>query len=894
MKKTRFMEVMFSNTDEELAKQVDNDIKSAKENGVVDTEEVEYRNVGDGNVAITDKENGEVTLAQEAADEADTYDLVAVPDGQLEKFVHPSADGVHPGNQVGAPDEKVENHVNGGVINPEAEDGGLNPEAGNERLVEDLAKQGPCMDGDCDEKEFSVFTDNQAVLRIFSDQEYCERLFSEVIESEETAKVGDLKIEKLPDEDNTVVVTNETTGDQAKVTMDDDEMEVEELDRNVETRNYSDFMPLFVVGVQPFDHIIVDAQEYSEESAEELKAQLEEDGVQSVEIFDNQEDARTYAIQLLNSLGANPACGQGEVEEPVEEREYSEYVGAPVFTTRYYSDDNEMMCRMFSEASAGIAHTQDLVEEAIHSGDPVEFDGGVITPIDAQNAIISDVNGDHTLASVQGVDMQLEKMNAEDAQAVLGGEDLIEVESDNDDDFEGEEEREYSDIYSNEAETKFFSESEPMTAYMERLFSEEADQDDVEKALESDDVVETENEIITPISDDVAVIEDKTNGEFSKAIIDDEEDTMDVTPLTEDEAEALMDEADDDDDDDDEEQKEYSDIYSDEAETKFFSEDEPMTEFMVRLFSEEDGESQCPIEAAIESGEQIETEGEIITPISDDTAVVEDKGNGEFTKVVAVDDETMNVHPLSDDEAENLIGDEDEKQFSNVYTNEAETKFFSEHEPMTSYMERLFSEEADQDDVEKALESGDTVETDNEVITPISDTVAVVEDKNEDGEFTKAIINEDGETMDVTPLTEDEAETLIEEAEKADEHEKKFSTLDKFFAEAVVPATAPVAAPVQAPVAVDPNAVAADPNAQVVDPNAQVADPNAVPTVENIEDKALAAVESIKAAAAEASAQIMEAKAAPAPDAEPEIVEAQFSEKTFSENDTLVSWLSNK
>lgn len=892
MKKTRFMEVMFSNTDEELAKQVDNDIKSAKENGVVDTEEVEYRNVGDGNVAITDKENGEVTLAQEAADEADTYDLVAVPDGQLEKFVHPSADGVHPGNQVGAPDEKVENHVNGGVINPEAEDGGLNPEAGNERLVEDLAKQGPCMDGDCDEKEFSVFTDNQAVLRIFSDQEYCERLFSEVIESEETAKVGDLKIEKLPDEDNTVVVTNETTGDQAKVTMDDDEMEVEELDRNVETRNYSDFMPLFVVGVQPFDHIIVDAQEYSEESAEELKAQLEEDGVQSVEIFDNQEDARTYAIQLLNSLGANPACGQGEVEEPVEEREYSEYVGAPVFTTRYYSDDNEMMCRMFSEASAGIAHTQDLVEEAIHSGDPVEFDGGVITPIDAQNAIISDVNGDHTLASVQGVDMQLEKMDAEDAQAVLGGEDLIEVESDNDDDFEGEEEREYSDIYSNEAETKFFSESEPMTAYMERLFSEEADQDDVEKALESDDVVETENEIITPISDDVAVIEDKTNGEFSKAIIDDEQDTMDVTPLTEDEAEALMDEADD--DDDDEEQKEYSDIYSDEAETKFFSEDEPMTEFMVRLFSEEDGESQCPIEAAIESGEQIETEGEIITPISDDTAVVEDKGNGEFTKVVAVDDETMNVHPLSDDEAENLIGDEDEKQFSDVYTNEAETKFFSEHEPMTSYMERLFSEEADQDDVEKALESGDTVETDNEVITPISDTVAVVEDKNEDGEFTKAIINEDGETMDVTPLTEDEAETLIEEAEKADEHEKKFSTLDKFFAEAVVPATAPVAAPVQAPVAVDPNAVAADPNAQVVDPNAQVAEPNAVPTVENIEDKALAAVESIKAAAAEASAQIMEAKAAPAPDAEPEIVEAQFSEKTFSENDTLVSWLSNK
>lgn len=891
MKKTRFMEVMFSNTDEELAKQVDNDIKSAKENGVVDTEEVEYRNVGDGNVAITDKENGEVTLAQEAADEADTYDLVAVPDGQLEKFVHPSADGVHPGNQVGAPDEKVENHLNDGVINPEAEDGGMTVH-GEGQTAEEIAKQGPCAEGECDEKEFSVFTNNQAVLRIFSDQEYCERLFSEVIESEETAKVGDLKIEKLPEEENTVVVTNETTGDQAKVTMDDDEMEVEELDRNVETRNYSDFMPLFVVGVQPFDHIIVDAQEYSEESAEELKAQLEEDGVQSVEIFDNQEDARSYAIQLLNNLGANPACGQGEVEEPVEEKEYSERVGAHVFTTRYYSNDNTMMCRMFSEAAAGISETQDLVEKAIHSGDQVEFDGGVITPVDAQNAIISDVEGGHTLASVQGEGMKLEKLEDEDAQAVLGGEDLIEVEADNED--EDEEQKEYSDIYTNKAETRFFSESEPMTAYMERLFSEEADQDDIEKALESNDVVETEKEVITPISDNVAIVEDKDNGEYTKAIIDDEKDVMDVTPLTDDEAEALIDESEVDDDDDedidDEEQKEYSDIYSNKEETKFFSKNEPMTEFMVRLFSEEDGESQCPIEQALESGEQVETESEIVTPVSDDTAVVEDKNNGEFTKVVAVDDETMNVNPLSEDEAENLIGDEDEKEFSDIYANKANTKFFSKNEPMTSYMQRLFSEEADQDDVEKALKSGDTVETENEVITPISDTVAVIEDKKEDGEYTKAIIDE--EKMDVTPLTEDEAETLIDEAEKADEHEKKFSTLDKFFAETVAPATAPVSAPA---VAQAPAQAPVDPNAQVVaDPNAQVVEPAAAPTVENIEDKALAAVESIKAAAAEASSQIMEAKAAPAPDAEPEIVEAQFSEKTFSENDTLVSWLGNK
>ena len=41
---TRFMEVMFSNTDEELANQVDRDIKAAQENGAVDTEEVNCNN----------------------------------------------------------------------------------------------------------------------------------------------------------------------------------------------------------------------------------------------------------------------------------------------------------------------------------------------------------------------------------------------------------------------------------------------------------------------------------------------------------------------------------------------------------------------------------------------------------------------------------------------------------------------------------------------------------------------------------------------------------------------------------------------------------------------------------------------------------------------------------
>ena len=66
---TRFMQVMFSNNDEELANQVDRDIRAAQENGAVDTEEVKYERTPAGDVAITDKENGEVTIAQKATDE---------------------------------------------------------------------------------------------------------------------------------------------------------------------------------------------------------------------------------------------------------------------------------------------------------------------------------------------------------------------------------------------------------------------------------------------------------------------------------------------------------------------------------------------------------------------------------------------------------------------------------------------------------------------------------------------------------------------------------------------------------------------------------------------------------------------------------------------------------
>lgn len=770
MVNTRFMEVMFSNTDEELAKQVDNDIKAAQEKGVVDTEEVEYKNLGDGKVAITDKENGEVTLAEKAPGEADTYDLIAVPDGQLEKFVHPSSDGVTEGNQVGAPDEKVENH--------------LDPASLEEpKKVEDTAKEGPCQEGcDCEgQKEFSISSTNVAWQKIFSmPQEFADYLFSEVIESEETSVVGDLKVEKLADEDNAVLVTSESTGDQCKVELDGDDMTVTELD----SKNFGEegeegdqqYMPLFVVGVQPFDHIIVDAQEYTPESAEELKAQLEEDGVEAVQIFDNQKDAREYAIGLLENLGANPE--QGDVEEPELQKEYSDFVGTDVYATRFYSNSTEVMCRMFSEAVNGISGLQDAVNEAITENEPIEMDGIEIQPVDAQNAVIID-GGEYTKATIEGEDMRLESIDEEEATDILGDESIIEAESGENDQIDDEPNDKEFSWYQDETETRFFSENEEFTSYMDRLFSGVSDQDD--------------------------------------------------------------------------------------------------------------------IEAAIETGEQVETETEVITPLDDETAVVEDKENGEFTKIT-LDDETMNVHPISEDEAENLM---DEKEYSEVYTNDAQTRFFSENEEFTAYMGRLFSEEAEQDEIESAIEEGKQIENDTEIITPVDSKTAVIEDK-ENGEFTKAEILDDSD-MEVTKISEEEADELTEnikvepaeedekeDEEKGEEEEKKeFSdTLAKFFAEAVgvAPAAAPVVAPAQAaPVAA----------AQPVVEEAPVAP--APQTVENIEDKALAAVESIKAAAEEASAQILEAKAAPAAQAEPDIQEAQFSEteKTFSEaNDTLISWLS--
>lgn len=553
MKNTRFMEVLFSaveDKDEELAKQVARDIEDAKANGSVDTEEVKYENIGDGKVSVTDKENGEVTIVEKASDEDDTYDMYpAEQSEQIEGYLHPEGDGVTPGNQVGAVDEEVESHMDGSaVIAPNLPDGGLNPAAGHEESVEITAQEGPEAVEECEEKEFSVSTDNSVVLRIFSDQEFCERLFSEVIESEETAKVGDLKVEKTGE--NEVVVTSESTGDQAKVEFNGEDMDVTEL----ESKNFSEaeqFDPLFVVGVDPVNHVIVDAPEYDEASAQELVQSLTEKGVAGVRIFDNPEDAREYAIDLLNGLGVVE-------DEQLGEPEQAEFSDHTIYLTEFQADNTDFMCRFFSESVDSISATQDAIEDAIENGDEIETDSEVITPIDSKTAVIQDKeNGEFTKAEMDEEVLDVNPISEAEADNLTNS---IAVE----DKVENHEEKEFSeDIYCNEAETKFFSEGEEFTEYMVRLFSEEDGHCPVEKAIETGKKVETDKEIITPISATEAIIEDKENGEFTKATMS--EDDIECHPLSEEEADKLEEHS------IDKEEKKFSGDYEDPILNKFFS-----------------------------------------------------------------------------------------------------------------------------------------------------------------------------------------------------------------------------------------------------------------------------------------------------------------------------------
>ena len=770
MNTTRLMDRLFSATEKSesgVLDMMERDFSEVLQNGTLETDELIMKAYSDGSIEITDKETGEKTLAEPNQDEEGNtiYDLSPVegPTEQLEGELHPEVNamgGVNRGKQTGTPDERVKDHM---TIEQQIKEG-VNPRAGEEPAFKEIGEgdvcpecgKNPC---DCDgEKEFSITSENEVIQRIYSDVEFCVRVFSEVIESEETAKVGDLKVEKLPDEENAVVVTSESTGDQAKVELRDGEMEVTELESKALSRSFSEegeeeeameysdendqYLPYFIVGVEPINHIIASTYAYDEESAYEIARRLTEDGLQGVEILEDEDAARDYADQLLSDLDAT------EVEEEAEEAMYSDMEESVIYLNRYFTDTTYFMDRCFSETLDGVSDMQDALEDVINNQEEVKEGDTTVTPVDEKTAVISE-GDEFTKVTLEGEDkMCLENISEEEY------EDLTDNSSETED----------QKVYSNQAETKFFSENEYLTTYMQRLFSEEASEKDIEEAIEKQETKEVENDTtIIPVSETEAIVKDESGDE-----------------------------------------PEYS--------------------------------------------------------------------------IAVLDDETVEINPIDAEEAEDMI---EEKEYSGIYCDEDETRFFSENECLTDYMQRLFTDSSDSAEIEKAIEEDKVIDNDTEKITPIDEETAIIEDK-ESGEFTKATMDE--EKLDVEPIDEEEAMEMIKEKEEKSFTYVKDPMLDKFFTDALGPKENEQPQVVQA--VVDPK------TGQLVPYNPEEEAGNPQLSVEAIEDKALAAIQSIQAAVNEGEAQILNAKAAPAENQEQNLQEAQFSESETSQ-DTLLSWLEN-
>lgn len=677
------MEVMYSAVEEQneaLTEQVASDIEEAKQSGEVDTDEITYVNLGEGKVLVIDNINQEATIVEGSGEE---YEMEAMPDEEIEKYLH-TVEGQpeNPGFQDGAT-EDVTDHLPEGTAGS-MEDNQLDSDellqnkagASDNKPVEGACPecgQDPCV---CEEEHtFSVSTNNGAVLKFFSDQMYYEKIMSDVLETGEDAKIGNIEVEKAADDE--VIITDLESGDQARVAIDGDELEVEELafsaltEEEPEASEPEQNEPMFVVGFNPDSHEIIDAPVYSEEDGNDLIAHLAEMGVVGLQIFENPDEAREYAHSFLNEEGAV------EADQP-EQAEFSE---RELYVTRYYSADE------------------------------------------------------------------------------VGAEEVL------------------------------YSEDEPATDFMQKVFSEIEETGEseskaaVEDAIESQEQIENGEVIITPVSEDTAVVEDKESGEYTKAVAD-EDGGLDMEAISEEEADDLM--------QDIEVEKEFSETY---------------TRMMHKIFAEADDElpaTQAKIEDAIESGEQIEDEDVIITPVDSETAIIEDKANDELTKVT-LDNEGIDAQEISEEEADEYFKDID--------------------------------------------------------------------------------VDEEGTDEDAEPETEEEkAEREFSERQEAYE---SMDPLERFFADATEEMVT-----VQVPASALQAAVpAAEAEAPVEEAPAD--------SVELIEDKAIAAVNSIQEAAQQAVELIQEAKQAPAPGTESDIQEAQFTDtdegyqgaaKIF--NDPMSAWLS--
>lgn len=703
MKQTKFMQVMFSaveNGDEELTSQVANDIETAKAEGNVETDEVSYNNLGEGKVLIIDKVNKEATVAEMPEDEAATYDLMAVPDEELDKFLYPQEDGV-------TPDEGVNDFVvpeeHAPVDNTEAptvEENAMAPE----------------------QTEFSVSTDNEVVLRIFSDTQFYDRLFSEVLESEETSVVGDLKIEKI--DDDTVVVTSQSTGDQAAVTLDDDEMEVKELDQkemsyseeeeepalysvildedefnlaqylfgepeeidpeeeDIEDEDdayYDDGMesyePQYIVGIDADNHQIVDAPVYNDEQAQELAQHLTEIGVDGVSVFDSPGEARDYANQLMESVGV-PVEEEVATDEPVEQT-FSDYV---IYTTRYYSYDEleeatSFMIKCYNESEENSSNTE-KIEDAIERGSQVETNNEIITPVDSETAVVEDKNtGEFTKATMDEEGIDLEAIDEDEADKLTDGI-VVDDKEDNEAPSEEageEEEKEYSEEDTFEFVTKFGM----------KLYSDDEEaHENVEDAIESGEEIETSDEVITPIDNETAVVEDKNTGEFTKVTVDEDGD-KEVEAISKEEAEELF---------------SYIEVEPTDEEvafataTRFFADAVAPQQQMAPAPAPAAPQQEVPMEAAPavdENGNPIE-EVPAADSATQSVEAIEDKALVAVQSIqAAANDAVMAIQQAKEAPAPGQEEDLQEAQFSNEEENDDPRLFSEGEDTLTTWLSRI-------------------------------------------------------------------------------------------------------------------------------------------------------------------------------------------------------------
>lgn len=406
--KTRFMSVMFSasdNGDEELLNQVAGDIQAAKENGSFEDEngEMSYQDLGDDGVLAIDNENGEQTLIHNEMIQNgdDVYiEMEKIPDYCVEDQSHP----------------EVIEEQGSFVCNPMAE------------------------------KEFSVTSTNTAVLKIFSDQELVETVSDTVSRTEQDAVVGDLKFEKDSDTDG-VIVTDMSSGDQAKVDLEGENMKVTELDqKNFKTysnkgnmniigrrkvfSNAEQYEPIFVVAIDPINKVLVNSPVYSEAAANDLANKLAERGLVGINIFADPDEGRDYALQLLSGEGAETVGEEEEMEVA--------YSDDTVIANRYFSDRTRFMNRLFAEVEENVSDHMDAVESAIAEGEQVETEDFVITPVDDTTAVVEDKdNGEYTVAEIDGEDMNVDQISADQAADMMAD---VDVDDDEPADLEQHEE----------------------------------------------------------------------------------------------------------------------------------------------------------------------------------------------------------------------------------------------------------------------------------------------------------------------------------------------------------------------------------------------------------------------------------------------------------------------